>query len=99
MDPQSFTLAISAVGTPLANLAVPTKNPALLRGLPFNIDASKSTFKMISTGANTYEVWFKEMEDIDPMMDEDVTDGLVHRGSFYNRVLSLNSLDRHVLVG
>ncbi len=37
---------------------------------------------MISTGANAYEVWFKEMEEVDPTMDEDVTDGLVRRGLF-----------------
>ncbi len=67
---------------PLANLAVPSTNPPVLRGLPFNIDATKSTFKMISTGANAYEVWFKEMEEVDPTMDEDVTDGLVRRGLF-----------------
>ncbi len=82
MDPQTFTLPISAVGTPLADLAIPSTNPALLRGLPFNIDATKSTFKMISTGANAYEVWFKEMEEVDPVMDKDPTDGLVRRKLF-----------------
>ncbi len=82
MDSHTFALAISSIGTPLADLAVPSTNAALLRGLPFNIDATKSTFKMISTSSNTYEVWFKEMEEVDPMMVEDVTDGLVRRKRF-----------------
>ncbi len=37
---------------------------------------------MISTGANAYEVWFKEMEEVDPVMDKDPTDGLVRRKLF-----------------
>ncbi len=85
MDSQTSTLNISAVSNPLADLVVPSTNAALLRGLPFNVDATKSSFKMTSISANAaaaYDVWFQEMADVDPIMVEDTTEGLVRRGLF-----------------
>ncbi len=45
------------------------------RGVAFNVDAIKSTYKVTTIGSNVYTVWFKDVEDIAPMDIEEVTKG------------------------
>ncbi len=88
MDSQTSTAKTSAPTSALAELAVPTASTtnttavlpscaSALQGLPFDVDAMKSTFKLTSISSNVYEVSFKEMEDVIPMRIEDTTEGLV----------------------
>ncbi len=83
----SFMAAHSTTNIVL-EIALPAVSPtdtaqssdeSVLRGAAFTVNAVKSTFKMMTIGSNVYQVWFKEMEDVEPMIIEDVTKGLVCR--------------------
>ncbi len=88
MDSQTDSVEISALGAAPADIAVPEASATsivspssepVLQGLPFDVDAMKSTFKITNPCTNVYEVCFKEMEDVNPAMIEGITEGLVRR--------------------
>lgn len=83
MDAQTGAAIGNTLAASVTNTAfVTSDSEAALRGLTFNVDATKSTFKTTSTYANAYEVWFREMEDVDSKIVEDATKGLVSHNVF-----------------
>lgn len=60
----------------VADAHPPPADPTF-HGIPFNIDARKTTFKLTMTGSNMSQVWFKDIEEVDDHSADSVTDGLV----------------------